>query len=191
MSPQPPGQPASRQETVDLGTRCLELLARKVHRSLLAERLHVSPHQVDYALKVVRNMGITVPEPEPAEQEPAPEKPRRQHRAVHKRAIEVPGQYRWQDDAACKGEAIELFFGPDGERAAEKFTREEEAKKVCAACPVETECLEFSIGGAVPAHQWNKAGTWGGLGEDERAQERRRRMRAASTERARELAEAS
>lgn len=180
--PPPPGEPGPKQVTVELGLRCLELLGQNVDRSVLAERLHVTRKRVDYALKVVRKMGHTVPEPAPK-----PDKPRRRHRAVHQRALEVPGEYRWQDDAVCFGEPLELFFGPENERAAERFKREKEAKTVCKGCPVRTECLDWSIGGTIPSGRWNQAGTWGGMGEEERAGERRKRMRAASERRAEEV----
>ena len=45
---------------------------------------------------------------------------------------------------------------------------------VCAACPVQAECLTYAVS------RPEKYGTWGGLNEDERASERRRRMRRAN-----------
>ena len=80
----------------------------------------------------------------------------------------------WQDAAACKGEDLLLFFGPDGERQPEREIRERKAKQVCASCPVRIECLNYAV--ARP----EKYGTWGGLNEDERSAERRRRMRRAN-----------
>ncbi|KII00545.1 transcription factor WhiB [Streptomonospora alba] len=67
-----------------------------------------------------------------------------------------------------------LFFGPDGERQPEREIRERKAKEICAQCPVRTECLDYAIS------RPEKYGTWGGLNEDERASERRRRMRRAN-----------
>ena len=52
--------------------------------------------------------------------------------------------------------------------------RERQAKAVCAACPVRSECLGYAL------TRPEKYGTWGGLNEDERASERRRRMRRAN-----------
>ncbi|GAA3728483.1 WhiB family transcriptional regulator [Salinactinospora qingdaonensis] len=80
----------------------------------------------------------------------------------------------WQDAAACRGEDLVLFFGPDGERQPEREIRERKAKEICAQCPVRTECLDYAIS------RPEKYGTWGGLNEDERASERRRRMRRAN-----------
>jgi WhiB family transcriptional regulator, redox-sensing transcriptional regulator len=79
----------------------------------------------------------------------------------------------WQDAAACRGEDLVLFFGPDGERQPEREIRERKAKAICSRCPVRNECLDYAV--ARP----EKYGTWGGLNEEERASERRRRMRRA------------
>lgn len=83
-------------------------------------------------------------------------------------------QWGWQDAAACRGEDIGLFFGPDGERQPEREVREQKAKAICARCPVRTECLEYALS------RPEKYGVWGGMNEDERASERRRRMRRAN-----------
>jgi len=80
----------------------------------------------------------------------------------------------WQDQAACRGRDVVLFFGPDGERQPEREIRERKAKGVCAACPVRAECLTYAV--SRPEKYW----TWGGLNEDERSSERRRRMRRAN-----------
>src|SRR5713226_8446014 len=83
----------------------------------------------------------------------------------------------WQDAAACRGEDLLLFFGPDGERQPEREIRERKAKAICAACPVRLECLDYAVS------RPEKYGTWGGLNEDERSAERRRRMRRANAAR--------
>ncbi|MDT0302950.1 WhiB family transcriptional regulator [Streptomonospora wellingtoniae] len=81
-------------------------------------------------------------------------------------------RWDWAQHAACQGESLELFFGPDGERLPQREVREEKAKAICQQqCPVRTECLEYAI--AKP----EKYGTWAGLNEDERASLRRSRMR--------------
>jgi WhiB family redox-sensing transcriptional regulator len=82
--------------------------------------------------------------------------------------------WAWQDAAACRGKDILLFFGPDGERQPEREIRERKAKAVCVGCPVRIECLGYAIS------RPEKYGTWGGLNEEERASERRRRMRRAN-----------
>lgn len=75
----------------------------------------------------------------------------------------------WRNRAACVNEDPELFFpigttGPAVEQA-------KIAKRVCAACDIREECLEF----ALASNQ--DAGIWGGLTEDERRSLRRRRQR--------------
>lgn len=79
--------------------------------------------------------------------------------------------WSWQDDAACRGEDLVLFFGPSGERQPEKDVRERKAKAICAQCPSRAACLDYALS------RPEKYGTWAGLNEDERASERRRRMR--------------
>lgn len=51
---------------------------------------------------------------------------------------------------------------PGGERGEERSAREQEAKEVCARCPVRTECLGHALRVQEPY------GVWGGLTEDER-----------------------
>src|ERR1700750_1954816 len=80
----------------------------------------------------------------------------------------------WQDAAACKGEDLMLFFGPDGERQPEREIRGRKGKEVRAAWPVRIDGLNYAVS------RREKYGTWGGLNEDERSAERRRRMRRAN-----------
>jgi len=75
--------------------------------------------------------------------------------------------YGWQERAECRGEDVEMFFAPG---------REDEAKAVCGWCPVRGECLDWAIALNV------RYGVYGGMTADERASERRRRMRAAAAE---------
>lgn len=86
----------------------------------------------------------------------------------------------WHNRAACRGADLRLFFAPDGERAPERERREKKAKAICRECPVRTECLEQAIGaddrGLIVA-RGEINGVWGGMNEDERASERRKRMR--------------
>jgi WhiB family redox-sensing transcriptional regulator len=79
----------------------------------------------------------------------------------------------WRDDAACRGEDPALFFPADDESEPGRLAREASAKAVCADCAVRSACLDFAQ--TRPARH----GLWGGLSEDERAAERRRRQRAA------------
>ena len=75
------------------------------------------------------------------------------------RPVTRPG---WQDQAACRGRDISLFFGADGERGPSATVREKEAAAVCGGCPVIAECGEHALG-------WPEGwGTWGGLTAAER-----------------------
>jgi WhiB family redox-sensing transcriptional regulator len=76
----------------------------------------------------------------------------------------------WRDRAACLDASPELFF-PVGtsESARLQLTR---AKRVCAACPVRSRCLQWSIDTGVDH------GVWGGLSEEERRSMKRRTARA-------------
>jgi WhiB family transcriptional regulator, redox-sensing transcriptional regulator len=78
----------------------------------------------------------------------------------------------WQDRAACAGVDARLFFPPDGERGEEREIREAKAKAVCAQCPVRAPCLDYALGNSI-----RNNGIWGGLNQEERARERRRRAR--------------
>ena len=77
----------------------------------------------------------------------------------------------WRDEAACRGMDVQLFFGPDGEAWPERKIRENKAKAVCASCPVRARCLGYALGNSI------RYGIWGGLDEEERAREQRRRAR--------------
>jgi WhiB family transcriptional regulator, redox-sensing transcriptional regulator len=77
----------------------------------------------------------------------------------------------WQDRAACRGMDALLFFGPDGEPRPEREIREAKAKAVCQLCPVQVQCLDYALRNSI------RYGIWGGLSEQERARERRRRAR--------------
>lgn len=55
----------------------------------------------------------------------------------------------WHLDAACRGADPNLFFPERGEPTSE-------AKRICASCPVQTECLEYGV------VENPIAGIWGG-----------------------------
>lgn len=76
----------------------------------------------------------------------------------------------WRDQAACLGQDTERFYpvGSTG-RAVEQA---EEAKAICQAYPVATQCLEW----ALENNQHDDI--WGGKTEDERRSLRRARQRA-------------
>lgn len=64
-------------------------------------------------------------------------------------------EQEWQDQALCAQTDPEAFFP-------EKGGSTREAKRICQACPVQDECLEFAL-----AHD-ERFGIWGGLSERER-----------------------
>jgi WhiB family redox-sensing transcriptional regulator len=76
----------------------------------------------------------------------------------------------WLARAACRGMDPELFFPDRGEST-------EQAKAVCAACPVRAECLDHALTNV------ERFGIWGGLSERERRAIRRARTRAARADR--------
>ena len=70
----------------------------------------------------------------------------------------------WQQTGACRDAGSQSDFYPPmhSERKPERLARERRAKSVCAACPVQVQCLEH----AVAADE--RYGIWGGLNQDER-----------------------
>lgn len=69
----------------------------------------------------------------------------------------------WRKDAACSGADADTFF-PIGEDEALAAP----AKEVCAACPVQEQCLQY----ALATNQTE--GVWGGMTGPERRRLRRR-----------------
>ena len=74
--------------------------------------------------------------------------------------FEVDRHTDWQDFAVCKGQ-VTLFFARKAERPQARARREAKAAKLCAACPVQTHCLEFS-------RDNREYGFWAGESEEER-----------------------
>jgi WhiB family redox-sensing transcriptional regulator len=79
---------------------------------------------------------------------------------------DAPPPVDWRHLAVCKGADLNLFFpigsdgGPDGPRV-------EEAKRMCARCPVQQPCLEWALATGV------EYGIFGGQTENERRRWRR------------------
>ncbi|WP_431870878.1 WhiB family transcriptional regulator [Nocardiopsis eucommiae] len=91
---------------------------------------------------------------------------------------EAVGDQTWRRSAACGGDDLALFYGPDGERAADRETREARAIDRCWSCPVRTECLEDAL---IPANT-KQYGVRGGMTAEERIVVRRNRMRRAKAQ---------
>ncbi|MFC8449665.1 WhiB family transcriptional regulator [Kitasatospora sp. NPDC057223] len=68
----------------------------------------------------------------------------------------------WHTGAACCRDEAGLFFAPSKEPTAARLAREEQAKRVCARCPVLLECREHALAQPEPY------GVWGGLTAAER-----------------------
>lgn len=68
----------------------------------------------------------------------------------------------WQMLAACRGMDSDVFFHPDGQRGSARTRREQNAKRICASCPVLQQCREHALRVREPF------GVWGGLTEEER-----------------------
>lgn len=67
----------------------------------------------------------------------------------------------WHRDAACVDTDPEAWFPPKGEPA-------KTARRICAACPVRTDCLQWAIDHRI------REGIWGGLGPKARDELARR-----------------
>lgn len=90
----------------------------------------------------------------------------------------TPSKTDWQDQAACRGVDTAVFF-PVSEADAD------EAKAICATCPVAEACLEWALETRPPD------GVFGGLTAMERHRLIRRRQKADRKQRAAEAAEAT
>jgi WhiB family transcriptional regulator, redox-sensing transcriptional regulator len=89
----------------------------------------------------------------------------------------------WHTEAVCHRDEAGLFFAPSKEPTAARLAREQEAKRVCARCPVLVECREHAL------LQPEPYGVWGGLTAAERrvVLARRRRAAAAAAESAEQV----
>ena len=72
----------------------------------------------------------------------------------------------WMAHKACTADQADLFFPARGE-----MDKVEQAKAICATCPVKAECLDY----AVRNHEHH--GIWGGTSGRDRREARRRQNR--------------
>jgi WhiB family transcriptional regulator, redox-sensing transcriptional regulator len=88
----------------------------------------------------------------------------------------------WRDDAACRDADPDLFFpvGTTGLRLGQINV----AKRMCQACPVQTQCLAWALDHGITD------GVWGGTTEDERRAIRNLARRMTTSQAALELAPA-
>jgi hypothetical protein len=78
----------------------------------------------------------------------------------------LPQPRSWMTRAACLHADKELFFPEDG-------VRPEEAKRICAECPVRQRCLDYALADST------LVGVWGGTTDRERREMRKDRLAAA------------
>lgn len=78
--------------------------------------------------------------------------------------IPAKDDMEWRRYANCLTADPEAFFPEKGQNA-------REAKKTCASCLVQSQCLDYAL------HNDEKYGIWGGMTEKERAAMRARRRR--------------
>lgn len=78
-----------------------------------------------------------------------------------RRAEGEDGLLSWQTDALCSQTDPEAFFP-------EKGGSTRDAKRICSACEVRDECLEYAL------QNDERFGIWGGLSERERRKLKRR-----------------
>ena len=83
--------------------------------------------------------------------------------------LTVPG--RWAEQALCAQADPDAWFPDKGQQAVI-------AKRICAACKVRVQCLDYALAGA---DTWSgiATGIWGGTTPRERALLRRSRKAAA------------
>ena len=74
----------------------------------------------------------------------------------------------WRSRAACTGIDSDIFYP-----ATEDETEADEAKAICAVCPVNAICLEHALSAR------EKEGVWGGATEKERRRMLRQRRQSA------------
>ncbi len=72
----------------------------------------------------------------------------------------------WRERAACRGVDPDIFYPFSDEEA-------DDAKAICALCPVQQACLEWALTNR------ESDGVWGGATERERRRIIRRRRRSA------------
>jgi WhiB family redox-sensing transcriptional regulator len=72
----------------------------------------------------------------------------------------------WRDQAACLGLDPQVFYPATDDEA-------DEARRICDACAVKDDCLEYALA------RREKDGVWGGATERDRRRIIRQRRRAA------------
>lgn len=76
--------------------------------------------------------------------------------------VPLDSTWHWQELGSCRDADPMLFFHPQNERGSSRIRRDQNAKRICASCPVRLECADYAIRAREPY------GVWGGLSEDDR-----------------------
>jgi len=79
--------------------------------------------------------------------------------------MNLSDELMWTDQSNCRGIDTNEFFVPDGGK---RYENESTLKRICAACPVKIECLNYSLYN-------NVSGYWGGTTEKTRRAMRKKR----------------
>ncbi len=90
---------------------------------------------------------------------------------VGKLPVPLQEEWEWQFLGACREANPSTFFHPEGERGDQRRKRIARAKSFCDRCEVVEICRERALDAREPF------GIWGGMSEDERAEEVSRRVR--------------
>ncbi|MCG2620594.1 WhiB family transcriptional regulator [Arthrobacter sp. I2-34] len=107
--------------------------------------------------------GVPGPEEEPVQAEPAAGTRWEPAVWIGLPGLDDDGELSWQADALCAQTDPEAFFP-------EKGGSTRDAKKVCGACTVRAQCLEYALAND------ERFGIWGGLSERERRRLRKRAL---------------
>ena len=91
-----------------------------------------------------------------------------QERARRQPGHNVPSGMAWRQQGSCAGSDATVFYPPPDDD-----TLAEQAKEICAMCPVLAQCRDFAL------TTREKHGVWGGLTERERRRVIRQNRRSA------------
>lgn len=83
----------------------------------------------------------------------------------------------WEVQARCRTVGVEPFF-PEGNGGKYRAAADE-AKAVCAMCPVRKPCLDYALAFEGGSEHGQRAGIWGGLTPRERHAIHRQKQTAA------------
>ena len=78
----------------------------------------------------------------------------------------------WQDQAACVGVRLDMFFPRPGRPIKHDIIP---AKQHCAICPVQQQCLDWALTFEGDTTSHYRHGVFGGMTPGERARENQRR----------------